>query len=86
MRQPPEQDELLLLEEAEPGDVDYPAEDQHPRERRRRSSAAAEIKRKRMSGSDVSGLHRVQTQLGNVHYSSSKSKYCKVVSNSVVTL
>ena len=54
MRQSPEQDELHLLEEAEPDDSDFLTEEELQRERKRRISTA-EMKKKRISGSDVSG-------------------------------
>lgn len=55
LRQQPEQDELLLLEEAEYEDSEIPTEYQPDRERRH-LGAAVEIKKKKISSSDVSGL------------------------------
>ena len=60
MRQSPEQDELHLLEEAEPDDSDIVMEDevvQLRKERRRRSTATD----KRISSSDVSGFFSILT-------------------------
>lgn len=53
-----EQDELHLLEEAELGDSEFAAGEelvQGRRDRRQRSSSAVELKKKRISSSEVSG-------------------------------
>ena len=52
MRQTPEQDELHLLEEAELGELDEDT-GQVRKERRRKISAAAEMKKKRLSSSEA---------------------------------
>lgn len=55
MRQSPEQDELHLLEEAEPNDLDFVTEENvQLRKERRRRSTATEMEKKRISSSDVS--------------------------------
>ena len=59
MRQPTEQDELHLLEEAELGDSEFMTEEeqvQSRRDRRQRKSSTIEMKKKRISSSDVSGV------------------------------
>lgn len=56
MRQPSEQDELHLLEEAELGELDE--DTGRFRNERRRKTSVAEMKKKRLSSSEVSvGFH-----------------------------